>query len=157
MNCKNAEELIADRELGLLDADQVNELEEHLSECDDCRKLVGEYALATLALKESRTDSVPFVLADDVLAFAGKHQGKRARLFRLAVPALAAAAVLLAVVLSPVFFTKDSSDMTTLQVLEAYADDFEAIGMEDGFDDYDTGFRYEDFGIVDTLTTSINQ
>ena len=157
MNCKNAEELIADRELGLLEGGQVNELEQHLSECADCRKLADEYAFAAEALKESRADTVPPALADDVLAKAGKIHGKQSKIFRLAVPAVAAAAVLLAVVLSPVFFSKDSSDMTTLQVLEAYAEDFEAIGMEDGIGDYDTGFRYEDFGVSDTLTTYINQ
>ena len=38
MNCRKAEELIADRVLGFISEDQKKELEGHLAECPHCRQ-----------------------------------------------------------------------------------------------------------------------
>lgn len=157
MNCRKAEELIADRVLGFIDSSQQDELEKHLAECPKCRREALEYACAADALKEDAAAQSINGLADTVLAGVESPKWNNLRIVKMAVPALAAAAVLLMIVLSPVFFSNDSSDMTSLQVLEAYADDFEAIGMESGIAEYDTGFSYENYGVSDSLSSYLVQ
>lgn len=158
MNCRKAEELIADRVLGFIQSDEELELEKHLAECPDCRREAYEYSLAVRALEEK--DAVQNIagLSDTVLAAVGSSKKNKFRIIRLTVPALAAAAVLLMIVLSPVFFSDNGTDMTTLQVLEAYAEDFDALGMESGlYADYDEEFSYDDYGVSDSLTQHLVQ
>lgn len=157
MNCRKAEELIADRALGFIDSDRQQELDKHLAQCPKCRREAEEYSLAVQALKERDTVDTVDGLADTVLAWAGSAKRNDFRIIRLAVPALAAAAVLLMIVLSPVFFSNDSTEMTRLQILEAYAEDFEAVGIGSGIADYDVDFSYEDYGFTDSLSNYLIQ
>lgn len=157
MNCRKAEELIADRALGFIDSGQQQELDKHLAQCPKCRQEAEHYSLAVQALKES--DAVDMIdgFTEKVLAGVGSAKRNDFRIIKLAMPALAAAAVLLMIVLSPVFFSNDSTDMTTLQVLEAYAEDFDALGMEGGIADYDADFSYDEYGVSDSLSQYLVQ
>ncbi len=157
VNCRKAEELLADKVLGFIEAEQLDELEKHLAQCPKCRREADEYSLAVSALKEEDAVQSVAELSESVLAAVRPPKQNTFRIIKLAVPALAAAAVLLMIVLSPVFFSNDSTDMTTLQVLEAYAEDFDAIGMESGYADYDTEFSYDDYGVSDSLTQHLVQ
>lgn len=157
MNCRKAEELIADRALGFIDGGQQQELDKHLAQCPKCRQEAEHYLLAVQALKESDAVDTIDGFTEKVLAGVGSARRNDFRIIKLAVPALAAAAVLLMVVLSPVFFSNDSTDMTTLQVLEAYAEDFDALGMEGGIADYDADFSYDEYGVSDSLSQYLVQ
>lgn len=158
VNCRKAEELIADKALGFIDSVQELELEKHLAHCPKCRQEVEEYSLAVRALlqKDNAVQGMSGLI-DSVLAAVGSTRKNNFRIIKLAVPAMAAAAVLIMIVLSPVFFSDNGTDMTTLQVLEAYAEDFDALGMESGYADYDAEFSYDDYGVSDSLTQHLVQ
>ncbi len=158
VNCRDAKELIAERALGFIQSDDELELEKHLAECPKCRREADEYSLAVSALKETDAVQDSAGLADAVLAaVADLPKQSSFRVIRFAVPALAAAAVLLMIVLSPVFFSDNGAEMTTLQVLEAYAEDFDVLGIESGYADYDAEFSYDDYGVSDSLTQHLVQ
>lgn len=154
MNCTDAEQMMVDRALGLADSAGERELERHLAGCSRCREAADEYALAANALRPDASNLVLLEPAAEVAAgavTAAKRKGFRLRLLKVGFPALAAAAVLLAVVLSPVFFSHDESgaSMTRLEVLQAYAEDLESLGSESTLNGYDEQFSYEDFGFSD--------
>ena len=160
MNCRKAEELIADKALGFIDSVQELELEKHLAHCPKCRQEVEEYSLAVSALlqKDNAVQGMSeLVDSVSVLAAVGSARKNSFKIIKLAVPAMAAAAVLIMIVLSPVFFLDNGTDMTTLQVLEAYAEDFDVLGMESGYADYDAEFSYDDYGVSDSLTQHLVQ
>ncbi|ASQ90518.1 hypothetical protein CHL67_05935 [Prosthecochloris sp. GSB1] len=154
MNCSDAEQMIVDRALGLADSAGERELEQHLAGCPRCRETAGQYALAADALRPAISNRLLLEPAAEVAAgavAAAKRKGFRLRLMKVGFPALAAAAVLLAVVLSPVFFSHDQngSSMTRFEVLQAYADDLESLASESSVDAYDEQFGYEEFGFSD--------
>ena len=158
MKCTEAEFLIAESVLGFISVEQKKELEEHLATCSQCRKEMEWYSIAEEVLRPRGLEQMQQTdLADHVVSLAGSSNGRRFRLVRLAGPVLAAAAVLLAVILSPVFFSNDGNDMTRLEVLKAYAEDMEVLGMEDGISVSSAELDYENYGVSDKVSEYLIQ
>ena len=157
MNCRKAEALIADRVLGFISEDQKKELEDHLAECPHCRQEAEQYLAATQALKSSTSGKMAPDFADHVVSLAGSGKRKSFRLLKLGAPALAAAAVLLAIVITPTFFSNNNNNTTRLEILEAYAEDLEALGIGSGFSVFDTEFSYENYGVPSKVTDYLTQ
>lgn len=157
MDCSKAEELIADRALGFIQSDEEMKLEKHLAECPDCRREADEYSLAVSALKEEESVQHIAGLSDTVLAEVGSPKQNKFRIIKLSLPALAAAAVLLAVIISPVFFSNNGNDMTKLEVLEAYAQDMEILGLGEDITVANAEFDYESYGVSDKVSEYLVQ
>ena len=110
------------------------------------------YCIAEEALRAGAPEQMQPDLADRVVSLAGSAKGNGLRLLKLGAPALAAAAVLLAVVISPVFFSNNGNDLTKLEVLEAYAQDMEVLGMGEGVTASNAEFDYERYGVSDEVS-----
>ncbi|UZJ42558.1 zf-HC2 domain-containing protein [Prosthecochloris sp. SCSIO W1101] len=156
MKCTEAEHLIAEMALGFISESQRKELEDHLSVCAQCRQEAEHYSVAVEALKPGVSERM--ISAEEVESVVSSGLGRKSnnnfKLLKLGGPVLAAAAVFLAIVISPMFFSGNSGDMTRLEVLEAYAEDIEATGMENGYNYtmYNTEFNYEHYGVSDTVS-----
>ncbi len=152
MHCTKAEHLVADKALGLLSDDLRKELDSHLAACSRCRKQAGEYVVATQALAVSGSGQMQPDLADRVVALAESGERKHFRLLQLPVPALAAAAVLLAVIISPVFFLQNDDQNVRMEVLQAYAEDLEYFGAGNSATLSDAEFSYGNYGVSGNVT-----
>lgn len=152
MKCTEAESLIAEKVLGFISVERKKELDDHLAVCFHCRQEMERYCIAEEALRAGAPEQMQPDLADRVVSLAGSAKGNGLRLLKLGAPALAAAAVLLAVVISPVFFSNNGNDMTKLEVLEAYAQDIEVLGMGEGVTASNAEIDYERYGVSDEVS-----
>lgn len=157
MKCTEAESLIAEKVLGFISVERKKELEDHLAVCSHCKKEMEWYSVAEEALKSRGSEQMQTDLADRVVSLAGSSNRRGFRLVKLAGPVLAAAAVLLVVVISPVFFSNDGNDTTRLEVLEAYAEDMEVLGIGDGISVSNAEFDYESYGVSDKVSEYLIQ
>ena len=158
MKCTEAEHLIAERVLGFVSVEREKELEEHLAVCSHCRQEVERYFIVEDALRAGGSEQIQPDFADRVVSLAGSANNRKSfRLLKLSAPSLAAAAVLLAIVISPVFFSNDSNDMTRLEVLEAYAEDMEVLGIGENATVSDAEFGYENYGVSDKVSEYLVQ
>ena len=157
MKCIEAESLIAEKVLGFISDARKKELEDHLVKCPHCRQEAEHYLVTVQALKSGISEKVAPGLPDRVVCLARSGRKRRFRLVKLGVPALAAAAVLLAIIITPAFFSGNNHDMTRLEVLEAYAEDMESLGMGSDFSVYDTEFSYENYGVPRRVTEYLTQ
>lgn len=156
MKCTEAEHVIAEMALGFVSENKRKELEDHLSGCAHCRQEAEHYSVAVEALKAGASERLTAgELVERVVSSGldGKS-GNNLKVMKIGVPVLAAAAVFLAVVISPMFFSGTGSDMTRLEVLEAYAEDLEAAGMENDYNYtmYNAEFNYEHYGVSDAVS-----
>lgn len=164
MKCTEAEHVIAEMALGFISESKRKELEDHLSVCAHCRQEAEHYSVAVEALKAGVSERM--ISAEEVESVVSvvssgleRKSNHNVKLLKLGVPVLAAAAVFLAIVISPMFFSGNGSDMTRLEVLEAYAEDLEATGMENDYNYtmYNTEFNYEHYGVSDTVSEYLIQ
>lgn len=152
MKCSDAEQMIIDHVLGLQGHEQERELKRHLIECKDCRALSASYDLAVQALQTKETtlqSMLPPVRQAIAHAVATEERlSLHTRMTNVFIPILSAAAVLLAVLLSPVFFSDTSSgQLTRLEVLQAYADDLDFLEFGNSITTTSYEITYAELGL----------
>lgn len=156
MNCRQAEKLLATRELGLLNPAQDRKLARHEEHCALCRKRAAALRQARLALETGTELRPPVNLADRVLRNLPASSPPAPRRWLLWSPVLAGAVILLVVFAGP-FIRQRPPDMTTQEVLDAYSEDIESLGLwESQTSTNGNGvWNYQDVGVPKEISQSL--
>jgi len=157
MDCNRAEELLADRALGFLSRELTDALENHLAGCERCRVEAERYRSVMDALQETAAENMHVDLSQRVMDAAGSLSKRKSAPLRLILPALAAAAVLLAMVITPMFTSENSLMMTRQEVLDAYSEDLEFLGISAEGIKSTQEFSYESYGVPPALAEYLVQ
>jgi len=157
MDCNRAEELLADRALGFLSRELTDALESHLAECERCRVEAERYSSIMDVLQETPGKSTLYDLPQRVMAAVGSPAKRKSAPLKLILPVLAAAAVLLVMVITPMFTSNNSFMMTRQEVLEAYSEDLEFLGISAEGINSTQEFSYESYGVPPALAEYLVQ
>ncbi|MCW8814724.1 MAG: zf-HC2 domain-containing protein, partial [Chlorobium sp.] len=155
--CNRAEELLADRALGLLSRKLSEALENHIAGCERCSVEAERYHSVMDALQETAAENMHVDLSQRVMDAAGSLSKRKSAPLRLILPALAAAAVLLAMVITPMFTSENSFMMTRQEVLDAYSEDLEFLGISAEGIKSTQEFSYESYGVPPALAEYLVQ
>ncbi len=153
MKCSVAEQMIIDHALGFLAEKQERELKHHLAACEQCRTLATSYGLAVQALQTQDIDSQamlePTWKTVATAVATEKRMPLQAKLTKAFLPLLAAAAVVLAILFSPVFFSDNKNgEFTRMEVIQAYADDLEYLEFgNETTAATSSGISFQEFGL----------
>ncbi|MCD4814643.1 zf-HC2 domain-containing protein [bacterium] len=156
MNCRKAETLLADQALGFLSAKQEKSLSDHLARCHHCQVQAGSYLSATRALQTNASEQMTFQLADRVIAHARPEKPQGFNPMKWWVPAVMGAVAVLMIGIMPLFFSTQSKDMTRQEVLNAYAEDLNQLGIHNEAKSYRSEFDYETYGVPGTVSQYLN-
>lgn len=153
MNCSQAEKLLAARVLGLLSPAQTRKLARHEENCATCRERAAGLERAGQVLATPWGLKPPANLADRVLRNLPASSPPAPRRWLLWSPVLAGAVILLVVFAGP-FIRQRPPDMTTQEVLDAYSEDIESLGLwESQTSTNGNGvWNYQDIGVPQEIS-----